>query len=291
MPIGTVLEAVSIRKYDDIVYSLRMVNVRYKGNSVFGASGDKFNELYDERNKKLTCIFGQLFILDLLDKLEDKFGDEIECDSVNTDGILFYFKNEQQVVEFENVIKEWEKRSTYTMEKDEVTYLVQKDVNNYVMKMNVGDKIKIKSKGAMVKKNNLLDNDLSIVNTAVREYLANGTPVEKTINECDDLIEFQKVYKVTSNYKCAVHNGIELKSKVNRIFASKDTNDTPIFKLKCGKENPDKFAGSPTNCFINNGEIINSKVPENLDKKYYIELAINRVEMFTKVKYKGDIDE
>ena len=32
-------------------------------NSVFGASGDKYNDLYDERNKKLTCMYGQLFIL------------------------------------------------------------------------------------------------------------------------------------------------------------------------------------------------------------------------------------
>ena len=74
------LEAVSLSKdSEDIVYSLRMENVRYKGNSVFGASGDKYNDLYDERNKKLTCMYGQLFILDLLDKLESTLENKIEC--------------------------------------------------------------------------------------------------------------------------------------------------------------------------------------------------------------------
>ena len=112
-------------------------------------------------------MYGQLFMLDLLDKIENHFGDEVECLMVNTDGTLFQLKNENQLEEFEEIIREWESRSRYVMERDDVLSVVMKDVNNYVMKMNVNGKVKIKGKGSMVKFNHPLDNDLPIVNTTV----------------------------------------------------------------------------------------------------------------------------
>lgn len=259
-----------------------MENVRYKGNSVFGASGDKYNDLYDERNKKLTCMYGQLFILDLLDKLESALGNKIECLQCNTDGIMFMVESDEDITTIENVINEWSERSKYTMERDDITDLIQKDVNNYCIKMISNGKEKIKAKGAMVKENSSLDNDLPILNIALRNYFINNIPVEKTINECNELIKFQKIYKITSNYKYAIHNNKPLANKVNRVFASKDENDTAIYKLKKDKENADLFAGTPEHCFIDNGDIRNKTVPENLDKQWYIDLANKRIKMFTK---------
>jgi hypothetical protein len=253
-------------------------------NSVFGSSGDKYNDLYDARNKRLTCMYGQLFMLDLLDKIENHFGDEVECLMVNTDGTLFQLKNENQLEEFEEIIREWESRSRYVMERDDVLSVVMKDVNNYVMKMNVNGKVKIKGKGSMVKFNHPLDNDLPIVNTAVRECLANGVPVEETINTCNELIQFQKIYKVTGNFKCAMHNGEELPHKVYRVFASKNENNSAFYKLKIGKETPDLFAGSPKHVFINNDNIQGLCVPDELDRQWYIDLANNRVNQFLKKK-------
>ena len=259
-----------------------MENVRYKGNSVFGASGDKYNDLYDERNKKLTCMYGQLFILDLLDKLESTLGNKIECLQVNTDGLMFMVESDEDITTMENVINEWSERSKYTMERDDITDLIQKDVNNYCIKMISNGKEKIKAKGAMVKENSSLDNDLPILNIALRNYFINNIPVEKTINECNELIKFQKIYKITSNYKYAIHNNKPLANKVNRVFASKDENDTAIYKLKKDKENADLFAGTPEHCFIDNGDIRNKTVPDNLDKQWYIDLANKRIKMFTK---------
>ena len=251
-------------------------------NSVFGASGDKYNDLYDERNKKLTCMYGQLFILDLLDKLESTLGNKIECLQLNTDGIMFMAESDEDIAIMENVINEWSERSKYTMERDDITDLIQKDVNNYCIKIISNGKEKIKAKGAMVKENSSLDNDLPILNIALRDYFINNIPVEKTINECNELIKFQKIYKITSNYKHAIHNNKPLANKVNRVFASKDENDTAIYKLKKDKENADLFAGTPEHCFIDNGDIRNKTVPENLDKQWYIDLANKRIKMFTK---------
>lgn len=39
-------------------------------NITYGAEGDKYNPMYDPRNRLLVCIYGQLFILDLIEKLE-----------------------------------------------------------------------------------------------------------------------------------------------------------------------------------------------------------------------------
>ena len=37
------------------------------------------------------------------------------------------------------------------------------------------------------------------------EYMTHGTPVEQTINECKDLIQFQKVVKLSDSYKWVEH--------------------------------------------------------------------------------------
>ena len=57
------------------------LNLKAKGNSknkslkpmingIYGASKDRNGAIYDPLMANLTCIFGQLFILDLIDKLE-----------------------------------------------------------------------------------------------------------------------------------------------------------------------------------------------------------------------------
>lgn len=40
-------------------------------NGTFGASKDKYNQLYDPRQANNICITGQLFLVDLIDKIED----------------------------------------------------------------------------------------------------------------------------------------------------------------------------------------------------------------------------
>ena len=55
---------------------------------------------------------------------------------------------------------------------------------------------KLECKGTMVKKNKPIDNDLPILNDAVRDYLANGKPIEQTINECNYLEYWQIFHKI-----------------------------------------------------------------------------------------------
>ena len=185
---------------------------------------------------------------------------------------------------------------------DEYTKLIQKDVNNYIAVMKNG---KLECKGAMVKFNKPIDNDLPILNDAVRNYLASGIPVEQTINECTEYIKFQKVIKLSAKYKEIWYgNGVAakdgkitsikgelLKGKVHRVFASKRTSDGSIYKLKVekGVKSYEQFANTPTHLFIDNEDIHEKNIPEYLDKEYYINEAKKRIEMFlTKDEEKVD---
>lgn len=151
--------------------------------------------------------------------------------------------------------------------------IYQKDVNNYII---IDKDQKYKSKGAYVKKLNNLDYDLPIVNKALIEYFTKGIPVEKTINDCNQLREFQKIVKVSNKYMYALYGEERLPEKVLRVFASKDKNAKGVFKVKT-EERIEKIGNTPPRCFINNDNVIDLKVPDYLDKEYYIEIAKKRI--------------
>lgn len=260
-------------------------------NIIYGAEGDKSNAMFDPLHRTLVCVFGQLLILDLIEKVES-FTELIQS---NTDGILLKIKR-KDFDRLDDAVYEWEQRTGLTMTFDLYKKVIQKDVNNYVI---VDFKGKTKTKGAYVKGLNDLDYDLPIVNKAIVAYLVDGILPEITINNCNDLKEFQKIVKVSSKYKFGWHNGQELKDKTFRVFASKDENDTAIYKRKEREEvvNPqggwatayktgriiltmEKFANTPEHCFIWNESVNDCEVPHNLDRQWYIDLAWKRINDF-----------
>ena len=96
------------------------------------------------------------------------------------------------------------------LEHDFIKKIIQKDVNNYIYVKEDGS---IKSKGAYVKKLSLLDNDLPIVNKAIKEKLVNDVEIETTINNCNKLMDFQKCVKITGKYSHAVYGQDKIKLK------------------------------------------------------------------------------
>lgn len=257
-------------------------------NSTYGSMKAK-SGLYDPLMANNVCVTGQLLLLDLVEHLEHRF-DIVQS---NTDGILVRLRatNEDEAdIEFDaldDICKEWEKRSHMVLEFDEFVHVIQKDVNNYII---VDANGKYKSKGAYVKKLNSLDYDLPIVNKALINHFVKGIPVEQTVTECHDLIEFQKIVKVSSLYLYGMHNGQELNEKTFRVFASKRESDGMIYKVKTAGGKPEKFANTPEKCFIDNTQIVfddgtKKQVPEWLDKQWYIDLAHKRINDFNeKVK-------
>jgi DNA polymerase len=244
-------------------------------NIFYGAEGDKFNPLYDPLHRTLVCVFGQVFLIDLIDKIEDL----VFIINSNTDGIFFKCKK-KDVPELKRRIGEWEKRTQLEMEYAEYTKFISKDVNNYLAVKTNGE---IHAKGAYVKNLSDLDYDLPIVNEALRNYMIFGTPVEVTVNSCTEFRKFQKIVKLSNKYRWVEHeNGqrtTKFDNKAYRVFASLDNRDGRL--LKCdGVRNPAKFGNTPDKCFICNDDIRTMPIPSKLDRNYYIGLAIKRLNDF-----------
>lgn len=243
-------------------------------NSTFGITNDKYSLAYDPRRNHEVTINGQLLLLDLLEKLDG----HCELLQSNTDGIIIKIPDTDEAFnKIDDICWEWESRTGMSLGFDYIKEIYQKDVNNYLF---IQEDNSIECKGAYVKESEPLDNDLSIVNEALREYMINHTSVEATINNCNELIKFQKIVKVSSKYLRAWHNNNWLTDKTFRVFASSDSNDTYIGRQKEEGATIEKFANTPENCFIDNGDVNNKEIPQKLNKKWYIELAKKRLNEF-----------
>lgn len=281
-------------------------------NATFGTFKDQFNDMYDQRMSNAICITGQLLLTDLAEKLEPY----CKILQKNTDGIFLKVEKEEDIEVVKGIAKEWEKRTRLDLEWDRFSRLIQKDVNNYILVpegelYNSKGKPKWKAKGAFVKELSDIDYDLPIVNKALINYFVHGMSLEDTINNCNELREFQKVVKLTANYdegtwldctfsdkkvfneetrkmnKVTVWNGDgeRLTDKTFRVFASTMETHGGLFKKKSNK-NPEKFANTSEKCFIDNGEVLGKEIPSYLDKQFYIELAQKRVNQFLGIKNK-----
>jgi DNA polymerase len=250
-------------------------------NGTYGASKDKFNALYDPRQANMVCVNGQLMLIDLMHKLVRDVGAEII--QSNTDGVLIRMPDgfeggpDAFYDRVDDVAYEWEHRTGMGLEFDEFTRVYQKDVNNYVLVAADGS---MKTKGAYVKKLGPLDYDLAVVNKALVEFMVHGVPVEDTIAADDDLIDYQRVVKVSGKYKYGVHGHERLTDRCFRVFASTRKSDGMIGRVKAGKAKPEKFGNTSEHSFIDNGDMHGKKCPGYLDKGWYIQLAKTRLAQF-----------
>lgn len=260
-------------------------------NSTYGASGDKYNKLYDPRQGHRVCVTGQIMLTDLEEQMSE-FSDILQS---NTDGVLVACSSENKET-LMSIGKDWEKRTRMNLEYDYYpnARLYQRDVNNYLLVSE--DKKHIKGKGAVVKSLSELDNDLAVVNKAVRAFFIDGTEPSETVLTNKNLIDFQKIYVKSSKYEY-VYWGAEvveekrknpetnrmktyremkkegqiLNNKTFRVFASLEKTGT-LMKSKGYKTDISRFSGAPENLFVYNKSVKGKTVDEfpKLDKIWYI---------------------
>ena len=247
-------------------------------NIVYGASGDPTNALYDPLMRNLVCVYGQVFFIDLIDKIEDI----AQILNSNTDGIFFKVKK-KDLPELYRRVKVWEERTGLCMEYAEYTKFVSKDVNNYVAVKTNGQ---LHCKGSYVKELNDLDFDLPIVNEAVKNYIVYGIQPESTIFGCKELRKFQKVVKLSNKYEWVEHENGQRHSKFDnkayRTFASLDDSDGRLMACRMTTKGLErkKFGGTADKCFILNDDLTDISIPKKLDYSWYIDLSYKRLNDF-----------
>lgn len=269
-------------------------------NALSGGMKDETNPAYDPRNNNCMCINGQLMLLDLIEHLEAVPG--FELIQSNTDGLIIWIPDTDEAFEMvDDICWEWEQRCStdqcsILLELDNISEIYQKDVNNYLW---VGADGGVEGIGAYVKELSATDNDLPIVNKALVEYMVHKTPVEDTINQCDDLIMFQKIVKLSDKFDWVEHEHctpvinkvgkrvikevyeypekVKYSYKSYRVFASNCQDDGRLLRRKKVKPKGEKFGNTPDHCFIYNDDVCGVKIPQTLDKQWYINLAKKRL--------------
>ena len=249
--------------------------------AVFGAQMHKGSRFYDPWMGALVPIVGQLFLVDLLEKLEGK----VELIQSNTDGIIAKPLEGVTDDELLEIVKEWQERTGFVLKMDKIYDIYQRDVNNYLYRDSKGA---IHTIGEAVKyyecwENPLLKNSYNskepiIIHYCIVEYFMNGKKPEETIVKYSkNLRMFQWICKLQSfDYLTFESQGsVTRLQKVNRCFASK----VPGMIYKNKKNKHDRYSNLPDQVFVHNGDI--SEVnPKDIDYIYYARRAYERIYEF-----------
>ena len=254
-------------------------------NTTYGASKNRYNELYDPLMARSVCISGQLFLMELAGHLyQDVPG--LIINQINTDGIMVEF-DEEYLDAVHEITDEWQHRTGFDLEEDEIVQLAQKDVNNYVEVQTNG---KAKAKGGFLVRGIAqagafkINNNACIIATALQEFLVHGTPVAETIMNCDDIFQFQLIAKAGNKYKESywlVDGDPVPVQKNNRVYASKDPKYGKLFKVKAEDDSEARIESLPEHCIIDND---NHLTIDDVDKHWYIAEAQKRVNKFMGIK-------
>ena len=254
-------------------------------NTTYGALLNMYNDLFDPLMGRSVCITGQLFLLELAEHLYADIPG-LKIVQLNTDGIMVEC-DRADLGKLDEICDEWQQRTGFELEEDSVVKIAQKDVNNYIEVQPSGE---VKEKGGYLVKgiSNVgawkINNSCCIVATALREFFVNGTPVEDTINGCDDIFQFQIIAKAGVKYREAYHlvDGEQVPvQKVNRVYATADERYGKLFKIKAENDSTAKIEMLPDRCIIDND---NHLTIADVDTTFYIEMAKKRVNDFLGIK-------
>ena len=275
-------------------------------NTIYGISSADSSTLCDKRQAHMVCLSGQIMLVDLIEQLEPY----VTLFNLNTDGVFFSYDGTKETWDkIMEISSDWERRTRMKLESEAFSRMIQSNVNNYIacpkdlLKKNGTPNWK--PKGQMSKMGSILDNNLSIVSKALNYFFVFGKEPSETIEECDDLIEFQNVYGRTSEFKYCYYNpkfttrsevdskgktkivkeicddGELLTDKTYRVFAVTDERGS-LYKSKKYRIGATKFTGAPNNLIVWNESVkgLKTDVIPTLDREWYVKETWRRILLY-----------
>lgn len=274
--------------------------------SVFGAMMNKYTDFYDPWKGLLVTITGQLYLVDLLEKLKDL----VLIVQTNTDGIIvepFNWEDEPKVI---SIVEEWEKRTGFVIKKEHVYNLWQRDVNCYFC---FDENNKVIYKGEAVKNYDISDSSFAngnlfgckeppvIAQGIINKLLFNIEPEDFVNNNKEDLILFQYICR-KNTYDYLTYdtnlNNVQASTKIAdiaRCFALKpEFGINMIYKHKFskGKENIAKVSNLPESVFVYNDNLddMTNENKYKIDYNYYVNRIKERILEFLNIKQIKEIN-
>ena len=267
-------------------------------NTTFGASGNKWLDLYDPYMCTSVCRVGQIFLTALACKLYNCVKG-LKIIQLNTDGILCYFKrNDIEIVR--NCMYEWSKVSGIQMEEDVVEKVWQLNVNNYLL---VKDDGSIKHKGAWLNCDKfrpgyvmMSPQNANVCAKAAIKFLVNDKNPIKYIINSKTLEDFVIICTKGPTFKGVVQrmsDGTEIELfKCNRVIASKNEMLGKLYKWKnrMGVKSYNSMPGTPEHCKTVNYALDSynfDDIKKELDYSFYVERLYDLLDVNWKT-YCGD---
>lgn len=265
--------------------------------SVFGAMNNEHTDFYDPQKALLVTSSGEMFMLDLLEKL-DGLGTAF---NINTDGIMFEpfdWKDEEKI---RNIIQEWVDRNGFSVKTGIITDYHGRDVNCYVMHEPDGS---VCFKGEATKNYDISDEAFAegsffnckeppiIAKGIVAAFLDGILPEQFVADNQYDMRLYQYTCKKNSYdylmYKMTtLSDGSTAEYEIqspSRCFVKKgaDTVGTVIkHRTVKGKHSFAKVQSLPQSVFVWNKEILSpeavKEISEQLDYDYYVNRIYQRI--------------
>ncbi len=259
---------------------------------VFGSTMNKYLAFYDPYHGRLITLVGQMFLVDLLEKLEGM----IELVQSNTDGIIVIPLEGYTKDDIIEVVNEWQTRTGFTLRINEFEDLYQRDVNCYLYRKDG----KIYTVGGDMKDYNtvnLFSNrpEPRVIGWSIVNYFMNGMSPEETIEQFkNEPTMFQYIsrlgvyewFEVEVTDLKTNDKRIEYVQKVNRVFASNDKfTNRELFKCRStGKTRRARMQSYPDNIFIYNDEVLSDEaavlLSHKIDYNYYIKRSYEKIAEF-----------
>lgn len=171
-------------------------------NGVFGKFGNRYSKFYCPRSMLQVTISGQLYLLMLIEALEEA---GIRTISANTDGVTSLVPN-FALSTYDEICQEWQDKTSFVLEDKVYDSLYMRDVSNYLAFDKKGD---IKTKGLFSETGLTKNPSAYVISKAVIETLRKFG-VDKThykesirhiVTSTIDLRDFVIVRNVTGGAK------------------------------------------------------------------------------------------
>lgn len=259
--------------------------------AVFGSMKNKFTDFYDPNKCHLVMITGQLYIIDLLQKL----GGKATLVQANTDGIIVQPNDWNSREEVVKIVREWEERTKFTIKIEEIHNVWQKDVNCYMYNDNEGNLHVVGENAVYNDWDNIFDRGMwtaeepPILAKIIVDFLTKGTSPKETVESCkDEPRMFQYLckkgtydyllYEEKDNWETSAKS--EEFQNICRVFALKsDDSYGMVYKVKNAGNKRARVSSLPDNVFVYNKDIQGNPkdLMNRIDYDFYVKRGTDKI--------------